>query len=344
VNGPLSPRRRARALLATVVVVVVVVVACLGIGPDGAGWPDAMMLSLRAGRVAVAFVVGAALSTTGAALQALLRNSLADPYVLGVSGGAALGAALVTALGSTITAAAVVSSSSSSLSSSLSSSWAALGVPAGGVIGAALASALLLAFVTQRGRAHGGERTVLVGVVLNAFSWAFVAVVRAVVPASSTQALSVWLVGAVAYPDATTLGLAALATVGGVVVVARNAGALRLLRHGDDEAVRLGVDVVGVRRAVLAACTVLVGVAVATTGVIGFVGLLVPHALRRLVSDDERALVPVAALGGGALLCAVDAVGRGAFVVVGGELPAGALCALVGAPGFAWLLWREGRR
>jgi iron complex transport system permease protein len=343
VNGPLSPRRRARALLATVVVVVVVVVACLGIGPDGAGWPDATMLSLRGGRVAVAFVVGAALSTTGAALQALLRNSLADPYVLGVSGGAALGAALVTALGSTMTA-AVVSSSSSSLSSSLSSSWAALGVPAGGVVGAALASALLLAFVTQGGRAHGGERTVLVGVVLNAFSWAFVAVVRAVVPAASTQALSVWLVGAVAYPDATTLGLAALATVGGVVVVARNAGALRLLRHGDDEAVRLGVDVVGVRRAVLAACTVLVGVAVATTGVIGFVGLLVPHALRRLVSDDERALVPVAALGGGALLCAVDAVGRGAFVVVGGELPAGALCALVGAPGFAWLLWREGRR
>jgi len=265
-------------------------------------------------------------------LQALLRNSLADPYVLGVSGGAALGAALVTALVSSTTML------------SAASTWAALGVPAGGVVGAALASALLLAFVTQGGRAHGGERTVLVGVVLNAFSWAFVAVVRAVLPAASTASLSVWLIGSIAYADGATVAVASVATVVGVVVVARHAGALRLLRHGDDEAVRLGVDVVGVRRAVLAACTVLVGVAVATTGVIGFVGLLVPHALRRLVSDDERALVLVAALGGGALLCVVDAVARGAFVVVGSELPAGALCALVGAPGFAWLLWREGRR
>jgi iron complex transport system permease protein len=336
VSRPLSPVARTKALSGTLVVVVAVVAVALCVGPDGVGWPDAAMRTLRAGRVVVAFVVGAALSTTGAALQALLRNSLADPYVLGVSGGAALGAASVTAL---VSSTAVTSSAAA---------WTALGVPAGGVVGAALASVLLLAFVAQgdrrEGRGAGGERTVLVGVVLNAFSWAFVAVVRALMPQASTAALSVWLIGSITYPDDATVVLSSLATLAGVVIVARHAGALRLLRHGDDEALRLGVDVVRVRRAVLAACTVLVGVAVATTGVLGFVGLLVPHAVRRLVSDDERVLVPVAALGGGALLCAVDAVSRGAFVVLGGELPAGALCALVGAPGFAWLLWREGRR
>jgi iron complex transport system permease protein len=185
---------------------------------------------------------------------------------------------------------------------------------------------------------------VLVGVVMNAFSWAFVAVVRAVLPTSTTQALAVWLIGAIGYPEPAHLILAVVVGVVGVLVLARSAGALRLLRQGDEEAARLGVDVGRTRAVVLSACTALVGVAVATTGVIGFVGLLVPHVIRRTLVDDERGLVPVAALGGAALLCAVDAVARGAFVVVGSELPVGALCALGGAPGLAWLLWREGRR
>jgi len=331
VTTPLSPRTRARVTAVAVVIALVVTAACLAVGPAGVGVPDAATLSLRAARVLLAFVVGAALSATGAALQALLRNSLADPYVLGVSGGAALGAATVTALGATTT---------------LAAAWATLGVPLGvplgGVVGAALASAVLLAFARQRGQ--GGERTVLVGVVLNAFSWAFVAVVRAALPAAATQALSVWLIGAMGYPEPASLAVAAVATVVGVLVLVRHAGALRLLRDGEDEARRLGVDVARAGTAVIAACTLLVGVAVATSGVVGFVGLLVPHVLRRLSVADERALIATSALLGGATLCAVDAAARGAFVVLGSEPPVGALCALLGAPGFAWLLWREGRR
>jgi iron complex transport system permease protein len=327
VSAPLSPARLSRAVVGAAVVAVVVSLGCLAVGPAGLTVPDETTLPLRAGRVALGFFVGAALSVTGAALQALLRNSLADPYVLGVSGGAALGAATVTALTATTTLAATATT---------------LGVSAGGVIGAGLASAILLAFARQR-RA-GGERTVLVGVVLNAFSWAFVAVVRVALPASSTQALSVWLIGAISYPDSVALAWAGLATVGGTALVIRHAGALRLLRDSDEEAYRLGVDVARVGTVVVAACTLLVGVAVATTGVVGFVGLLVPHALRRLVDADERALIPASALIGGALLCAVDAAARGAFSVLGSEPPVGALCALLGAPGFAWLLWREGRR
>jgi iron complex transport system permease protein len=328
-TAPLSPRRLRRVLVVAALVLLAAVAVGVSVGPAGVGVPDAPTLALRAGRVLVALLVGAALSTTGAALQALLRNGLADPYVLGVSGGAALGAAAVTALSTSTATAAWLS-------------W--WGVPAGGVAGAAAASGLLLLFVARGGPTRSGERTVLVGVVLNAFSWAFVAVVRAVLPASATQTLSVWLIGAVAYPDAALLPVAAVATLVGTGVVVASAGALRLLRHGDDEAARLGVDVARVRAVVIAACSLLVGVAVATTGVIGFVGLLVPHALRRTVGADERVLLPAAAFGGAALLVLLDAAARGAFVVVGGELPVGALCALLGAPGFAWLLWRQGQR
>jgi iron complex transport system permease protein len=328
VTPPLSPRALLRTLLVMVVVAVAAVVVAVAVGPAGPGWPDAATLGLRGGRVALAFAVGAALSVAGAALQATLRNSLADPYVLGVSGGAALGAAAVTA--------------SSTFVPSVGAAAALVGVSGGGVVGAALASVVLLAFARQRGA--GDERTVLVGVVLNAFSWAFVSVVRAALPVSSTQALSVWLVGAIGYPDTPTLALAVTATAAGVLVLGRHAGALRLLRDGDDEATRLGVDVATLRIAVVGACTLLVGVAVASTGVIGFVGLLVPHTLRRFGIVDERALIPACALGGGALLSVVDAGARGAFSVLGTEPPVGALCALFGSPGFAWLLWREGRR
>jgi iron complex transport system permease protein len=337
----LTPRRFVLTQVFSVLVTVVVVLTCVAVGPSGVSWPEADLLFLRVGRVGVAFLVGAALSITGAALQALLRNSLADPYVLGVSGGAALGAAAVTALGAwAASAGAPVFAGNDSAAFALDGS--ALRVTAGGVAGASLSSAVLLAFARQTNR--GGERIVLVGVVLNAFSWAFVAVVRATLPPSATQALSVWLIGAIGYPEDGTLMLAACTTFAGVSLLLRHSGALRMLRAGEDEARRLGVHVERVSVIVLVACTLLVGVAVATTGVIGFLGLLVPHALRRLVSVDERALLPASALLGGALLCAMDAVARAAFVVLGSEPPVGALCALLGAPGFAWLLWREGRQ
>jgi iron complex transport system permease protein len=318
---------------AGVVVVVVVVVAAVFFaiccGPGGLGAPDSATVSLRASRVALGFVVGGALSAVGAALQALLRNPLADPYVLGVSGGAAMGASLFTAL----------------LGAAPSMLMLSVGLPGAGVVGALAASALLVLFVANDAEASGrpgrGEGTVLVGIVLNAFSWAVVAVVRALVPASSTAGLSVWLIGSIGYPDALALVVAGGVTVLGVGALGLVSGSLGILRGGDEEAVRLGVDVARVRVVVICAASALVGVAVGTSGVIGFVGLLVPHAVRRLFTVDERALIPLSALLGGALLCAFDGVARLGFGMFGSEIPVGAACALLGAPAFAVLLWRS---
>ncbi len=315
-----------RAIVIAVVVAAVCVVVANACGPDGFAFADSATVSLRFSRVALGFVVGAALSVAGAALQALLRNPLADPFVLGVSGGAAMGASVFVAVVGAVT-------------TSVSSTLLALGLSGAGVVGALGASALLLLFVAR----DRGEGTVLVGIVMNSFSWAVVAVVRALVPASSLAGLSTWLIGAIGYPDDTALVTAVVVCVAGVVALVVVSGDLFLWRGGDEEAVRLGVSLTRVRVVVVGACSALVGVAVGTTGVIGFVGLLVPHAARRLFSSDERTLLPVSALLGGGLLCVFDGLARLGFAVLGSEIPVGAACALVGAPLFAVLLWRTSR-
>lgn len=314
-------------------VAVCVVGAAVCVGPDGVAVPDAL-LALRLSRVGLGVVVGAALAVVGAALQALLRNPLADPYVLGVSGGAALGASLWTWALSTWAAA------------STSAALLALGLPGAASVGAFGASMALAAFAVRggvdgAGAGGSGERTLLVGVVLNAFSWAVVALVRALVPASALSSLSTYLIGSVPYPAPGVLVVAVVVVSAALAVVFRFRGQLYALRAGDDEAARLGVDVDSVRVVVVVAASVLVGVAVGTSGVIGFWGLLVPHLVRRLVSSDERVLLPLCAVVGGAGLAACDAAARLAFVVLGSELPVGAATALAGAPALAWLLWRR---
>ena len=318
------------AVAASLIALALAAGVALLLGPDGFGVPDVDSLGLRSSRVALAILVGAGLSAVGAALQALLRNPLADPFVLGVSGGAAMGAALATALATLATGPLL-----------LGLAWAGGLTTVGALVGALLASLLLLAFLRMDpARADGA---ILVGVVVNAFSWSVVAVVRALLPANASAGLSVWLIGTLTYPSPTALVIAAVGSVVGLGILWWIAGPLAVMRAGDDDALRLGIPVERIRLAVVAATTLLVGVAVSTTGVIGFVGLLVPHAVRRVFVDDDRAVIPLSALCGGALLCGLDGVARAAFALVGSELAVGALCALLGAPAFAILLLREAR-
>lgn len=304
------------AILAAALVIPMIV--GVSIGPDGVAL-DIELVPLRAARVALAAVVGAGLAATGAALQALLRNPLADPYVLGVSGGAAMGGALALALGLV---------------------GVGLGLHVSALAGAVGATALLAWFLA-RDRGGRGETALLVGVTLNAFSWALVAVVRAALPADRTQILSVWLVGSVGYPDLSDLGLAALVTAAGIGALVIAAGDLALLRAGEDEAARLGVNLGRSRLLAYGGASALVGVAVSTSGVIGFVGLIAPHAVRLLFGRDERLVLPASALFGAACLVVFDTAARASFALFSSELPTGALTAVVGAPLFAFALWRR---
>jgi iron complex transport system permease protein len=297
--------------------------------------PDATILfSLRLPRVALAAIVGCALATAGTALQALLRNPLAEPFVLGVSGGAALG-------GSIVLVAAVALARLGG--GAVGPAEASPSVAAGAVAGAALSTFVVFGL----GRIGGKlvpEAALLVGIVFNSFVAGVITLMKLLVPAEQASRLTYWLVGAVGEESGTTLALgAALVGISVAVLVALSAR-VNLLTLADGEAASLGLDVRRARATVFFAASAATGAAVALGGMVGFVGLIVPHVARRLVGPDHRLLLPVSALFGAAFLVLADAVARLAFLPLGTEPPVGAVTAFVGGPFFLWLLRRTEAR
>ena len=294
--------------------------------------PDATVLfRLRIPRVVLAAIVGAGLSVAGVALQALLRNPLADPFVFGLSGGAAIGAALSVAITGTALGAAGVSAAG----------WIGL-LPTqfAAVLGSLAAAVLVFTLGRARGRLHP-ERALLVGVVFNSFASALVIALEAVLAPEKTQAVLLWLAGTLGYePEPVLVAAGAVVLVAAAILTAL-AGRLNLLALGDEGAAALGVDVEWTRLLSFFAASAAVGAAVALTGLVGFVGLVVPHAVRLVAGPDHRVVLPASALGGAAFLVLADAVARVLFRGLGTEPPVGAVTALLGAPLFVLLLRRR---
>ena len=325
-KGPVTPAGRARALAAGVLLLVAVGAAAFAVGgvhlslPDllsgegEAGRTARMLASLRLPRVLLAALVGGCLALAGAALQALLKNPLADPFLLGTSGGAAAGAACAALLG----ASPLVS-------------------PAAAFLGAAAASVGVAALARRGGRLDL-QRLLLAGLIANAFFSALLLAAFSVASGEAARTMLFWMMGSLA--DATPGKVAALApyAFAGAAVLTAMAARLNLFTVGEENAAALGVAIEPTKRIVFLAASLLTGAAVAFAGVIGFVGLLVPHAVRSVAGNDQRTLLPLSALAGAALLVAADAVSRAALAPA--ELPIGAITAALGAPLFAWLLLR----
>jgi len=283
-----------------------------------------ILFGLRLPRLVLAAIVGIGLAAAGAAYQALLRNPLADPFLLGVSGGAALGGTLALALGATVFSTAL-----------------GLGVVSlAAAVGAALAT--LLAFVAgMRNGRLDPVRTLLSGVIFNSFAASVVTLLKTLVSPETAQRLLFWLTGSIGYESATTLALAGAAILAATALLARQGHALNLLALGDEGAASLGVDLARLRATVFFASSLIVGIAVSLTGLVAFVGLLVPHLLRLAFGPDNRMLIPASALGGASFLVAADLGARLLFPLFGTELPAGALTALAGGPFFLFLFLRR---
>lgn len=296
---------------------------------EGPGLDRTILVQLRLPRVALAALSGGGLAIVGAAFQALLRNPLAEPYVLGVSGGAALGAALAIALGlgaATFLGAALLPA-------------AAL---AGGL------GATLLVYGLARGArgapdGGGGATILLAGIMLNAVASALITFLKTLASPSRAQQLLRWLVGFIDLPSPAGLAAVALYVAGGCAVLCADAARLNLLSLGDEAAEALGLDVRALTRRVFFAASCVVGAIVSLTGLIGFVGLIVPHAARRFSGPDHRRLLPLSLVAGAALLVLCDLVARLAFRWLGTEPPVGAVTALLGGPAFLWLLRRTSR-
>ena len=280
--------------------------------------PGEILWSLRAPRVAVAALVGAALGLSGAVLQGLLRNPLAEPGVLGVSAGGGLGAALAIALG--------------------------LAARPGGVEIAALAGALAAGgcVALAAARFREPETLILFGVALSAFGGALTALVFNFSPSPVTSAqMLAWLMGSVADRDWLDAGWALGPMAAGLILCLYARPGLLMMTLGEETAALSGLPMARMRAAAVAGAALLTGAAVAAAGVIGFVGLAAPHMVRGGARSDPAAILAPSALAGALLLVAADLVGR--VIPTEVELKLGVVTALFGAPLFAAIAWRAAR-
>ncbi|MGK5529639.1 FecCD family ABC transporter permease [Streptomyces sp. URMC 129] len=279
---------------------------------------DSLIWDLRLPRVLLAALVGAALAVCGAVLQAVTRNALADPYLLGVSSGASTGAVAVVVLGL---------------------GAGSLGVTGGAFAGALLSFALLLLLLRRGGL--DSLRIVLTGVIVGEFFAAVTALIlMASGDADTTRAITHWLLGSMASARWDVVVIGAVTTAAGLAVVWGCAGALDAFAFGADTAASLGIGVRATRATLLVVAALMTSVAVASVGAIGFVGLIVPHGVRFLVGPSHRALLPFTALAGAVFLLWADALARVAFAPR--EVPVGVFTALLGVPLFLIVLRKRG--
>jgi iron complex transport system permease protein len=272
--------------------------------------------NLRVPRVLLAFMVGGGLGVSGAALQALVRNPLAEPYLLGLSGGAGLGAVVAIGL-------------------KIPSPWA---IPIAAFAGAMLAVALVYRLSLVDGRRLDPRVLLLAGVVVGAFATALMSAIIVLSDAVQLRNAFLWLLGGFSAASWRALIIFLAYSVLPLLLLFYSGRALDLLVLGDETAEHLGADVDRVRTLVYVTTALLTAAAVAACGIVGFVGLVVPHAVRRVWGPMHRTLLPLVFLVSGSFLVLADALAR--TVVRPAELPVGVVTALVGVPLFALLLRR----
>jgi iron complex transport system permease protein len=280
---------------------------------------DAIVWEIRLPRVLLAAVVGAALTTAGAVVQVMVRNALADPFLLGVSSGASVGATAVLLLGA----------------------FASLGVWAisvGSVLGAVVAMAAVF-LVSQSGRQLAPTQLILCGVVLSAMFESVTSYLIFRGNPQATQSVLFWLMGSFGLASWNQLPIPVIALVVVMVYLLAQARPLNALAMGAEPAASLGIDVARLRRNLFFATSLLAGVCVAVSGIIGFVGLVVPHIVRLMVGSDHRRVLPVGVVFGAWFMVVGDLLAR--TIVSPQEMPIGVITAFIGAPTLIFLIRRQ---
>lgn len=314
-----------------VAIAVLVLLVAVAVGPVNLPWnvvgrgilglgdsnTVAIVRDLRIPRALMAFVVGGGLAVTGAVLQALVRNPLADPYLLGLSGGAGLGAVLAIAL-------------------RIGGAWA---VPIAAFVGAVVAVVLVYRLALVAGAVLDTRVLILAGVVVSAFAGALLGAVVSLSSAAELRNAMLWLLGGFDSASWRTVEIFCAYALVPLVVIAASARSLDVLSLGEEPAGFLGVDVERLKRVMYLAASLVTAAAVSFAGIIGFVGLVVPHAIRMLWGHAHRPLLPASFVLGGTLLTGADALARTVFAPR--ELPVGVVTALIGVPLFAVLLRRS---
>ncbi|MDR4480983.1 MAG: iron ABC transporter permease [Nitrospira sp.] len=282
-----------------------------------------ILLQVRLPRVFLGFLIGVCLASVGVALQALLRNPLADPYVLGVSSGAALGVALAVlfGIGTTVLAFSLL--------------------PVCGFLGglAALLVVYRMAATYDRLPIHS---VLLAGVILNAIFSALIMFITSIMEPNRSFGMMAWLMGSLTAPAYPALAVLSAYLLLGLVLLFKQVRVLNVLALGEEPARSLGVDTERTKRLIFLVSALLTGAVVSVSGMIGFIGMIIPHAVRLVIGADHRLLLPASALVGGIFLMVADTIARTFFVP--SEVPVGIITALAGGPFFVYLLvWRKDR-
>lgn len=289
---------------------------------------EAVVLAIRLPRVVLNVLVGSALAVSGAGMQGLFRNPLADPGLVGVSSGAAVAAVSVIVLGAT-------------LLEGFASLLGPFTLPV-----AAFAGGLTTTVIVYRLSSVGGRTVVatmlLAGIAINALTGATTGLLTYVATDAQLRNITFWSLGSLGGATWASVGAVTPFILISVLLISRLSRALNVFLLGESEASHLGVNVERVKRSVVVFTALAVGAAVSVTGIIGFVGLVVPHLLRLMIGPDHRYLIPGAALLGASLLLGADLLAR--MLVAPAELPIGIVTAVVGAPFFLWLLMRDRNR
>ncbi len=287
------------------------------------GTSEIIMVQIRFPRVLMGFFVGAGLAAVGVTLQALLRNPLADPYVLGVSSGSALGVSLAILFG-------------------IGSTFMLLPIlPLFGFAGGLMALLLIYRLAQSKSRLPI-HSLLLAGVILNAILTAFIMFITSIMEPNRSAGLMAWLMGSLTAPNYPAMGIFLLYVLCVLVMLMQKAQSLNMLTLGEETARSLGVETEGIKKWLFVLTALLTGAIVSVSGMIGFVGMVVPHAVRLVIGSDHRLLLPASALVGGMFLAVADTIAR--TIMAPAEIPVGIVTALTGGPFFLYLLlWRKDR-
>ncbi|MCS6316716.1 MAG: iron ABC transporter permease [Nitrospira sp.] len=282
-----------------------------------------ILLQVRLPRVFLGFLVGVCLASVGVALQALLRNPLADPYVLGVSSGAALGVAVAVlfGIGTTVLAFSLL--------------------PVCGFLGGLVALLVVyrMAATYDRLPIHS---VLLAGVILNAIFSALIMFITSIMEPNRSFGMMAWLMGSLTAPAYPALAALSVYLLIGLFLLFKQVRVLNILALGEEPARSLGIDTERAKRVIFLVSALLTGAVVSVSGMIGFIGMVIPHAVRLVIGADHRLLLPASALVGGIVLMVADTMARTVFVP--SEVPVGIITALAGGPFFVYLLvWRKDR-
>ncbi len=282
---------------------------------------DAIIWDIRLPRVLLAFLVGASLSLAGAAFQGLLRNPLVDPYTIGVSSGASLGAVLVIFLQIQI------------------GFLGSFTLPVVAIIFSLLTLLLVIVITRFAGNSFSNETIILTGVIINSFIGALVTYFIAMSSADGTKQMMFWLMGSFSGRNWGHVQLLMPFFVVATVVILSQCRVLNALALGEESAHYLGINVQRKQLLILSSAAVLTGAAVAVSGAIGFVGLVIPHLVRMVIGSNHRHVLPLSIFVGGTFLVVADMIAR--TIIEPSELPIGVVTAIVGAPVFTVLLIRQ---